>query len=175
MLLAEGLDTGPILLQQETPIAPDQTAVDLFEQLSVQGAPLVVQTLEGLADGSVNPIPQDHAQATLARILEREDGRMDFAAHTAMELWNRWRGFQPWPGAFATLHNKKLIMTKLRPALGVESGESGQILFEDGRFFVGCAGSTTLELLEVQPEGRNRMTAAEFLRGAAIQSGSRLG
>ncbi len=174
MLLEEGLDTGPILLQQETPIAPDQTAVDLFQQLSAQGAPLVVQTLAGLADGSIQPIPQDHTQATLARILDREDGRMDFAAHTATELWNRWRGFQPWPGAFTSLHEKKLIVTKLKPVSGIESLEPGQIIVENGRFFVGCGANTTLELLEVQPEGRNRMTAAEFLRGAAIQSGSRL-
>jgi methionyl-tRNA formyltransferase len=175
MLLEEGLDTGPILLQQETPIRPDQTAVDLFEELSIQGAPLVVQTLSGLADGSVKPVAQDHAQMTLARILDREDGRMDFATHTATELWNRWRGFQPWPGAFTTLHEKKLIVAKLQPASDVRSGEPGQILVENGRFFVGCAATTTLELLEVQPEGRNRMTAAEFLRGAAIPAYSKLG
>ena len=175
MLLEEGLDTGPILLQQETPISPEQTAVDLFEQLAIQGAPLVVRTLAGLADGSIKPVPQDHSQATLARILDREDGRMDFAAHTATELWNRWRGFQPWPGAFTTLHEKKLIVTKLQPVSNVEFINPGQISIENSRFFVGCAANTTLELLELQPEGRNRMTAAEFLRGAAIPSGSRLG
>jgi methionyl-tRNA formyltransferase len=175
MLLEEGLDTGPILLQQETPIAPEQTAVDLFGELAGQGAPLVVRTLAGLADGSIQPVPQDHSQATLARILDREDGRMNFGAHTAIELWNRWRGFQPWPGAFTTLHEKKLIVTKLKPVPAVEPAEPGQILVASGRFLVACAGKTTLELLEVQPEGRNRMTAAEFLRGAAIVPGSRLG
>ena len=175
MLLEEGLDTGPILLQQETRIGPEQTAIDLFEELSIQGAPLVVQTLAGLADGSIQPIPQDHSLATLARILDREDGRMDFVNHTAMELWNRWRGFQPWPGAFTTLHEKKLIVTKLQQVLNVESVNSGQISIENGRLFVGCAANTTLELLEVQPEGRNRMTAAEFLRGVVIPADTRLG
>ena len=175
MLLEEGLDTGPVLLQQETRIGPEQTAIDLFEELSVQGAPLVVQTLAGLADGSIQPIPQDHSLATLARILDREDGRMDFVNHTAMELWNRWRGFQPWPGAFTALHEKKLIVTKLKPVSEVKSREPGHILIENGRFFVGCAGNTMLELLEVQPEGRNRMTVAEFLRGNPIASGGRLG
>jgi methionyl-tRNA formyltransferase len=175
MLLEEGLDTGPILLQQETPIAPEQTAVDLFEELAIQGAPLVVRTLAGLAEGSIKPAPQDHSLATLARILDREDGRMNFTAHTATELWNRWRGFQPWPGAFTTLHEKKLIVAKLQPVSDIEAGEPGQILIENGRFLVGCAANTTLELLEVQPEGRNRMTAAEFLRGAAMPVGSRLG
>lgn len=175
MLLEEGLDTGPILLQEETPIGPEQTAIDLFEELSIQGALLVVKTLAGLANGSIIPVPQDHSQATLARILDREDGRMDFAARTATELWNRWRGFQPWPGAFTTFHEKKLIVTKLQPVSDWKSDQPGEILVQDGRFFVGCAAQTTLELVEVQPEGRNRMTAAEFLRGAAIPSGGRLG
>jgi methionyl-tRNA formyltransferase len=174
MLLAEGLDTGPILLQQEIPIRPEQSAVDLFEELSRQGAPLVVETLTGLARGTITPTPQDDSRATLARILEREDGRMDFAAHTATELWNRWRGFQPWPGAFATLHEKKLIVTRLHPVGGQEPLQPGEVLIKDGRFLVGCAESTILELLEVQPEGRNRMTAAEFLRGNPLPAGSRL-
>jgi methionyl-tRNA formyltransferase len=100
---------------------------------------------------------------------------MDFTTHTATELWNRWRGFQPWPGAFTALHEKKLIVTKLRPVSSVDSLEPGLIHIDNGRFFVGCAAKTTLELLEVQPEGRNRMTASEFLRGTAISSGSRLG
>jgi methionyl-tRNA formyltransferase len=172
MLLAEGLDTGPILLQQEIPIPPEQTAVDLFEELSRQGAPLVVETLTRLANGTLTPTPQDDAEATLARILEREDGRMDFAAYTATELWNRWRGFQPWPGAFATLHEKKLIVTRLHPATGDERLQPGEVLIRDGKFLVGCAENTTLELLEVQPEGRSRMTTAEFLRGNPLPAGS---
>ena len=175
MLLAEGLDTGPILLQQETPILPEQTAADLFEVLSIQGAPLVVETLAGLANGTILPVEQEESLATVARILDREDGRMDFAARTATELWNRWRGFQPWPGAFTTLHEKKLIVTNLQPVARETALEPGEILAENGRFLVGCALETVLELLEVQPEGRNRMAAAEFLRGNALAAGSRLG
>ncbi|WP_263353714.1 methionyl-tRNA formyltransferase [Acidicapsa acidisoli] len=175
MLLEEGLDTGPILLQQQIAIRPEQTAVDLFEELSVFGAPLVVETLAGLADGSILPQPQDHSQATLARILDREDGRMDFATQTATELWNRWRGFQPWPGAFTVFEGKKLIVHQLRPVTAPESGQPGQILIEDKRLLVVCADGTALELLEVQPEGKNRMTAAEFLRGNPIHAGAKLG
>jgi methionyl-tRNA formyltransferase len=175
MLLAEGLDTGPILLQQETPILPEQTAADLFGVLSIQGAPLVVETLAGLANGTILPVEQEDSLATVARILDREDGRMDFAARTAAELWNRWRGFQPWPGAFTTLHEKKLIVTKLQPVARETALEPGEIFAENGRFLVGCALETVLELLEVQPEGRNRMAAAEFLRGNALAAGSRLG
>ena len=83
MLLEEGLDTGPILLQQEIPIAPEQTAADLFDVLAKAGAPLVVKTLAGLDDGTITPQPQDHSRATLAPILTRDDGRMDFASRTA--------------------------------------------------------------------------------------------
>jgi len=175
MLLEEGLDTGPILLQQPIPILPEQNAVDLFTELSVQGAPLVVETLAGLANGTLKPQPQDHEKATLARILEREDGHMDFAAHTATELWNRWRGFQPWPGAFTALDGKKLIVHRLRPDSDATATKPGLLLHADGRLVVGCAAGTALELLELQPEGKNRMTAAEFLRGNPIAPGTRLG
>jgi methionyl-tRNA formyltransferase len=179
MLLEEGLDTGPMLLQQQISIEPKQTAVDLFAELSVKGAPLVVETLAGLADGTLKPQPQDHSQATLAPILDREDGRMDFAARTASELWKRWRGFQPWPGAFTTLDEKNLIVHKLQPVAQPESinaqSSPGQPSVEGQRLFVNCANGTTLELLELQPEGKNRMTAAEFLRGNPIAPGTRLG
>ena len=118
MLLEEGLDTGPILLQQTVEIAADQTAVDLFDLLAHAGAPLVVETLEGLAAGTIKPQPQNHEGATFAPLLNREDGRMDFAARTAHELYNRWRGFQPWPGAFTTLEGKKLIVHRMAVADG---------------------------------------------------------
>jgi len=176
MLLEEGLDTGPILLQQQISIQPEQTAVDLFQELSVLGAPLILETLDGLADGSIKPAPQDHSKATLARILDREDGRMDFAGHTATELWNRWRGFQPWPGAFTTLAGKKLIVHKLRPVLPVSPiAEPGEIVVEGSRILVGCAKATLLEVIELQAEGKSKMTAAEFLHGNAIPQGTRLG
>ena len=175
MLLEEGLDTGPILLQQQAPIRPEQTSVDLFHELSIHGAPLVVETLAGLASGSIRPQQQDHSQATLAPILDREDGRMDFAARTATELWNRWRGFQPWPGAFTFLDGKKLIVHKLQPVPTQESAQPGDVRVEGRRLFAACAHGTALELLELQPEGKNRMTTAEFLRGNPIAFGTRLG
>ena len=170
MLLEEGLDTGPILLQQVLAIDPNKTAVDLFEELAIGGAPLMVQTLAGLETGEITPRPQDHAHATLAPILQREDGRMDLAARTAMELKNRWRGFQPWPGAFTTLKGKHLIVHRMdvRTAGFGNSGAAsapGQVVARDKRLFVACAQSTWLELLEVQLEGKKRVTAAEFLRG----------
>jgi methionyl-tRNA formyltransferase len=176
MLLEEGLDTGPILLQQLVPIQPQQTAINLFQELSVLGAPLVVETLAGLADGSLKPQPQDHSQATLARILDREDGRMDFAGRTASEIFNRWRGFQPWPGAFTMLDGRKLIVHRLIPVSSPNpTAKPGEVAVEGARIFVACAEATALELLELQPEGKIKMTAADFLRGNPISSGTRLG
>ena len=179
MLLEEGLDTGPILLQQALAIDPNKTSVDLFEELAIGGAPLMVQTLAGLETGGIVPRPQDHAHATLAPILEREDGRMDFAARTATELKNRWRGFQPWPGAFTALKGKNLIVHRMGIANDKHSvgADPGQVIARDMRLFVACAQSTWLELIEVQLEGKKRVTASEFLRGLppTPQSAFRLG
>ena len=177
MLLEEGLDTGPILLQQQLAIAPEQTAADLFDVLANAGAPLMVETLAGLADGSIQPLPQEHSLATLAPLLDREDGRMDFAAHTAAELKNRWRGFQPWPGAFTALDGRKLIVHRMdvtEPASGT-SAAPGEIRIEDHRLFVACARGTWLELIELQLEGKKRMAAVEFLRGMQLAPNARLG
>jgi len=180
MLLEEGLDTGPILLQQTVEIGPNQTAVDLFEVLAHAGAPLVVETLKGLADGAVKPEPQNHEGATFAPLLNREDGRIDFACRAAQEVYDHWRGFQPWPGAFTMLDGKKLIVHRMAiacastlSALGIV--QPGKIHVENHRFFAACAGETWLELLEVQLEGKKRLTAAEFLRGMSIAEDARLG
>ncbi len=180
MLLEEGLDTGPILMQQALVIHPEQTAVDLFEEMAIGGAPLMVETLDGLANGTVTPRPQDGSKATLAPLLEREDGRMNFAAHTATRIKNRWRGFQPWPGAFTSLDGKKLIVHKVDVANCGEmhSSESlvpGQVMVSDNRIFVACAGNTCIELLELQLEGKKRLGAGEFLRGTHLPAGMRLG
>lgn len=180
MLLEEGLDTGPILLQQTVPIGPDQTAADLFDVLANSGAPLVTETLAGLAAGSIHPRPQDHSQSTMAPLLDREDGRMDFGARTATELKNRWRGFQAWPGAFTLLVGKKLIVHRLDVAEPLPRESSapaapGEVRIRDGRLFVACAGNTWLELLEIQLEGKKRMTAGDFLHGAQLAPGARLG
>jgi methionyl-tRNA formyltransferase len=179
MLLEEGLDTGPILLQQTVEIAPDQTAVELFDVLAKAGAPLMVETLAGLAGGSIQPQPQNHSFATFAPLLDREDGRMDFAARTATELKNRWRGFKPWPGAFTKLDGKKLIVHRMEVAApgSVESGlpEPGQLRVDNHRLFAACAGETWLEFLEVQLEGKKRLAVPEFLRGTPLAVNARLG
>jgi methionyl-tRNA formyltransferase len=190
MLLEEGLDTGPILLQQTRAIAPDETAVELFDELAHAGAPLVVETLAGLAAGTLTPQRQNDEHATFAPLLDREDGRMDFARRAAHELYNRWRGFQPWPGAFTTLEGRKLIVHRMAPAsdlaaadqmaaepaaAGQSGEEPGRIWVLSGRMFAACAGNTWLEFLEVQLEGKRRMAAAQFLRGSPLTAYARLG
>jgi methionyl-tRNA formyltransferase len=180
MLLKEGLDTGPILLQQTIEIGPDQTAVDLFELMAKAGAPLIVETLAGLAAGTIHAEPQNHSFATFAPLLDREDGRMNFAARTAIELKNRWRGFQPWPGAFTELDGKKLIVHRMEVATAPHFTDSslaepGSLHIEDHRLFVACAEETWLELVELQLEGKKRLQAVEFLRGNPLATGTRLG
>ncbi len=180
MLLEEGLDTGPILLQQTVEIVPNQNAVVLFDMLAHAGAPLVVETLTGLANGTIKPEPQNHEGATYAPMLDREDGRMDFAGRSATELHNRWRGFQPWPGAFTTLDGKKLIVhgmsvVEASSFSAPSSPQPGQIHVGNHRLFAACAGETWLELIEVQLEGKKRMAAAEFLRGTPLAENARLG
>jgi len=180
MLLEEGLDTGPIVLQQTLEIGPEQSATELFPALASAGAPLVVETLAGLANATLHPQPQNHEGATFAPLLDREDGRMDFAARSATELYNRWRGFQPWPGAFTALHGKKLIVHRMAivhegfaEQLGIAA--PGSVRVQNERLFACCAGNTWLELLEVQLEGKKRLHAAQFLHGNSLAVDAHLG
>lgn len=174
MRLDAGLDTGPMLLAQAVPIGEEETAVDVYEDLAEVGAQLMVETLRRLEAGDLFPTHQDHALATHAPILTRDDGRIDFS-RSAKQIHNRWRGFQPWPGAFTTLQGKKLIAHRLHPVEHVEPIDPGIIHLHEGRLFVGCGQGTTLELDEVQLEGKKRMTAADLLRGYQVNSGERLG
>jgi methionyl-tRNA formyltransferase len=175
MQLDEGLDTGDILLQREMAIAPSMTASDLFPLLSEMGADLMMETLRQLDAGAITPRKQDESKASAAPILTREDGRMDFAL-PAMTLYNRWRGFQPWPGAWTTLHGKKLAVHRLLPTevRGARMRPPGELLIEQGTIFAACGDGSWLELVEVQPEGKRRMTAGDFLRGHPLETGARL-
>jgi methionyl-tRNA formyltransferase len=150
MRLDEGLDTGDILLQRELAIAPSMTATDLFPLLAEMGADLMIETLRELGAGTITPRKQDEAKATLAPILTREDGRMDFS-RPAMTIYNRWRGFQPWPGAWTMLGGKKLAVHRMLPTemRGVRAGRPGKVLAEQGTLFAACGDGTWLELVEV--------------------------
>ncbi len=175
MLLEEGLDTGPVLERAELAIAPDATAAELFPQLAALGAPLMLSTLDGLATGTLRPQAQDAAAATYAPILTREDGRIDFNRN-ATEIYNRWRGFQPWPGAWTMLGGKKFTVTRMAPdANRIVTSAPGTLFVEAGHLHACCGGGTAMELLEVQLEGKRAMPTADFLRGYPQTAGARLG
>jgi methionyl-tRNA formyltransferase len=173
MRLDQGLDTGDILLQRSLAIEPDQTAEQLFRVLAESGASLMLDTLRGLDAGTIHPVPQDDAGASLAPILQREDALVDFA-RSAREIYNRWRGFQPWPGAYTFFRGKKLTLHRVLPAGAVDI-PAGELIVDGDRLFVAAGLGTRLELLEVQVEGKKRMPVADFLRGAAPHPHESLG
>ena len=177
MQLNEGLDTGDILLQEELAIADDDTAETIAPRLAAIGADLMIETLRGLVQNSIKPQPQNNANATLAPVLKKEDGRIDFN-HTAREIYNRFRGFQPWPGAFTTFRRRNLNVTAMKPVSHLMIREQitpAQMFARSERLFVGCAENTVLEVLELQPEGKKRISAKDFLHGYRLQVGERLG
>jgi methionyl-tRNA formyltransferase len=173
MRLDQGLDTGDILLQRTLAIEPDQTAEQLFPLLAKSGASLMLETLQGLEADAIHPVPQDNATASLAPILQREDALVDFA-RSAGEIYNRWRGFQPWPGAYAFFRGKKLTLHRMLPA-GAAGIPPGELMVDGSRLFVAAGSGTRLELLEVQVEGKKRLPVEEFLRGAAPRPHESLG
>jgi methionyl-tRNA formyltransferase len=174
MLLNEGLDTGDILLQKEMAIGPEDTAVTYAPRLAEMGADMIVETLRGLEDQSVTPVPQDNAKATLAPILKKEDGLCDFT-RTATEIHNRLRGFQPWPGAYTQFRGKSLKLIGAKPEDTFSNLVAGEFRVGDEKLFVGCGRRTVLQLLQVQPEGKKVMAAREFINGYHPAVGERLG
>jgi methionyl-tRNA formyltransferase len=174
MRLDAGLDTGDMLLAQVVPIGLEETAVDVYECLAPVGADLMVETLRGLAEGSIWPQAQDDSLAALAPILKREDGWIDFS-RTAKQVYDRWRGFQPWPGAHTLLRGKKLIVHRMHLVERHLGAEEGMLVVLGDSIHVGCGGETVVGLDEVQIEGKRRMSVAEFLHGHQIKSGERLG
>jgi methionyl-tRNA formyltransferase len=177
MRIDEGLDTGNILLQRELVIADEDTSETLAPRLASIGAGLMVETLRRLQAGTLVPKPQNSSEATLAPILAKEDGRIGFE-RTAQEIYNRLRGFQPWPGAFTRFRGKVLGVTAARPVQQGSphvSGGEGHVLLRGSQLFVGCGQNTVLEVLEVQPEGKKRMGAADFARGYRPAPDEKLG
>jgi methionyl-tRNA formyltransferase len=172
MRIDAGLDTGDILLQQEISIAPDDTAETLAPRLAAVGADLMIETLRGLQEATIHPQPQQNSRATLAPILKKEDGLIDFS-RSAHEIVNRLRGFQPWPGAYTRFRGKNLQFLKARPV--DESLPQAELHIRNESLFVGCGPGTSLELLELQLEGKKRTSARDFMHGYRPKPGEKLG
>jgi methionyl-tRNA formyltransferase len=174
MRIDAGLDTGDILLQREISIEPADTAETLAPKLAVMGAGLMSETLQGLESGQVRPVPQDHSQATHAPILRKEDGHIDFH-RTSTEIFNRLRGFQPWPGAYTVFKGRNLQVHWARPLDSPANLAPGELAVQGTRLLTGCGQGTALELIEIQIEGKRRMSALDFINGYRPQSGEKLG
>lgn len=172
MQIDAGLDTGDILLMDSTAIAPDENAVELGARLAQMGARLCVRTLAGIE--SIEPRKQNHADATIARILEKADGIIDWT-QPAATIHNRIRGFQPWPGGATTFRRQPLVIAKTRTTEFTNAAAPGTLLVKDKKLHAVCGHGTTIELLDLQPAGKKRISAADFLNGARLQEGERLG
>jgi methionyl-tRNA formyltransferase len=172
MRIDAGLDTGDILRAAETDIGDEENAVELAERLAAMGAELLVETLSDWRAGRVQPQKQDSAQATLAPILKKEDGLIDWRLPAAA-IHNRVRGFQPWPGAYTRFRGQTLNIWRARVVSAGGAAAPGTFLSLKPP--VVAAGERGLELVEVQLEGRKRISAADFANGQRIKENEILG
>ena len=174
MLLDEGMDTGPILAQQKTLIADDETANELTERLFELGSELLVDTLVQWEQGRIVPTPQNNDDASVTRRLQREDGRIDWN-QSADSLARRVRAFTPWPGTFTTWRSRTLKVLRARPVDGHLDGAPGTVVRLDDSTIAVLAGGGALEIHNLQIEGRRAMSATEFVQGYRDFVGSTLG
>jgi methionyl-tRNA formyltransferase len=170
MRISEELDAGDILLARATPIGEEETASELHDRLALLGAELLLETIAALKARALVPMPQDHARATYAPLLKKEDGHIDWAM-PAREIANRVRGFTPWPGAFCMAEGGVLRIHAARAAEVHDGVPAGTILETSPRLLVAC-GEGALEIMALQSEGGRRMAAQDFLRGHKLQEGT---
>ena len=174
MRIDAGMDTGEMLLTHEMEIGANETAPELAARMSEAGAPLMVETLRGIAAGTLSGRAQDASAATYAPMMKREDGRVDWS-RTAREIYDRMRGFAPWPGAFSTLRGKTCQILG-RPSEGTRGGqEPGTIHVRQSGIYVSCGGATEIRISSVKMEGGRAMDAVEYARGARLTEGERFG
>lgn len=175
MQIDAGMDTGPMLLREELQIGPDETAPELARRMSEAGAPLMAETLSKLTRGVIAPVPQDSSLATYAPPLEKEHGEIDWSL-PARQIYNRMRGFSPWPGAYSTFRGQTCQIWGRPPGFAASQGEDpGTLRVTRDGVDVVCGGGTVLRLETVQIEGRKRVTAREFANGARLKPGERFG
>lgn len=173
MRIDAGLDTGDMLSKATTVIGPEETAPELSARLAGMGAELLIETLAAMEAGRMTPEPQDNAAATLAPILKKEDGAIDWS-RPASVIHARLRGFTPWPGATTTFRGAGLKILTARVS-GVTGLAPGEVAVRGRTLVAGCGGGTALELVEVQPEGRKRVSGESFANGARLLENEQLG
>ena len=177
MKMDAGLDTGPMLSTVKTAITPEDNAQTLHDRLAALGGELLVKTIPDYVEGKIPPVPQPAEGASYARKISKEDGQIDWA-QPARVLWNRVRGFTPWPGAFTHLNEDgkpRLLKTWLAQVEPDLAGAPGEILRADKQGIVVGCGQLSLRILQLQREGGRRLSAQEFLAGHPLAVGSRLG
>ena len=171
MLMDEGLDTGPVLLQSEVPIDKNDTSGSLSKKLSTEGASLLTETLKGLRKGSVNPLPQT-GETSYAPPLKKEDGLIDWSK-SAVEICDFIRAMQPWPGAYCFVNKERIVLLKAQPAHG--DAKPGVIVkAHKGEFIIGTGGGL-LSVIQVQPAGKKPMPASSFVIGRKLAGGMSAG
>jgi methionyl-tRNA formyltransferase len=174
MRIDAGMDTGDMLLQEEIEILPAETAPELAARLAEGGAKLMLETLSGLPEGLVTPKKQNDALATYAPLLKKEDGRIDWKL-SAVEIFNRMRGFEPWPGAYTTFRGK-ICQVRGEPATRKGApAPPGTLVLEEAELRVACGDATVLSVLTVKVEGRAQVSAQEFVNGARLVKEERFG
>ena len=171
MYMAEGMDTGDMIMKFELPIGEDETAGELFDRMAELGAESIEKTLELFDKGEVIGQPQNEEEATYAPMLKKEMGEIDFEK-SAEEIHNLVRGLNPWPTAYTFLDGKSVKIHEAKAAEGF-SGKTGELL-DEKRFIVGCKNGA-VELITVQPEGKNKMSGADFIRGRRLVKGTVFG
>ena len=168
MRIDAGMDTGEILLQEQIDIAPEETAPELAKSMAEAGAPLMLETLRGLAEGKLSARPQNNDAATYAPLLKKEDGQIDWN-RPAQEIYNRMRGFAPWPGAYTSFRGQTCqIWAEPFSLRTLTGGAPGTIFREDTQILIACGHATLLRLISVKVEGRKQISAVEFANGARL-------
>ena len=174
MLMDSGMDTGDILLQRGVSIQPDETAGSLYTRLAEEAAPLLVETLELINRGALEPTVQDESQVTYAPMLTSEDGRVDWS-DDAIRICRRIRGLDPWPGGFTWWQGKRLKLFGCRALPHSTQAEPGTVVRADDKGLQVAAGEGVVQVEALQLEGRRPLSAADFLRGYSLQEETRLG
>lgn len=170
MQLDAGLDTGDILLVKKTDILPDETSGELFDRLKVLGAELLIETMKAIENGTLNPVKQDDSQSTYASMLDKSLSPVDWTK-SAQQVHDHIRGLEPWPVA-TTVINEKIVKLYGSRLAGNYSKQAGEVVKADNEFIVCCGDGNAVSVTQLQAQGKNKLNAADFLRGFKIEKGT---